>query len=60
MSSLFYMHPKLEADFRSQKPAVAGTFNYKCKRCKQHQFSMAGRKKGAMGGWICPTCQEKR
>ena len=33
---------------------------YQCKRCEKPVYQIAGRKKCATGGWICPACVEKQ
>lgn len=33
--------------------------NFLCKRCKQPQYSLAGRKKAIGGGWYCAQCKHE-
>lgn len=47
--------PRREADYRHQKPPVAGVMNFRCKKCGKAIFSLQGRKR-VYRGWHCASC----
>lgn len=56
-------HPRTVQAYRdnteSASMATVKLHVYKCKRCAQAVYQIAGRKKFATGGWICPACVAK-
>ena len=53
--SFAFESPRREADYRSQKPPVAGVMNFRCKKCGKAIFSLQGRKR-VYRGWNCAGC----
>lgn len=49
--------PRREADYRNQKPPVAGLMSFRCKKCHKPIYSMQGRKR-VFQGWVCKECRK--
>jgi len=57
-------HPRTVQTYRdntaSASMATVRLHLYKCARCYQPAYRLAGRKQCATGGWVCPVCVAKQ
>ena len=64
MPPIMSSHPRTVQAYRDntddQSMALFRLHVYRCKRCAQPVYQIAGRRKCATGGWICPACVEKQ